>query len=604
VRRTSEIVAPSVALVSMPFVDDRSPSIQLGILAEIARQRGSNVRTLHANLELAATMDLQIYRSLSQHRGLLVGDWLFSFEAFGNAAPDPIGRCVHEMASAIQGGGDVDGTAARLLELRERTIPVFLDRLTDCSELRDSEVIGFSCTFQQTVASIALARRLKARNPGVVIVFGGTSVEGTMGAELARAVPAIDVVVGGDGESSLPAVLDHVAEGAELPKLIFGRTIADLDESPVPDYAEYFERAERLRLLDSTSRLSVRLPFETARGCWWGAKHHCTFCGLNGETMQFRKKSSARVRRELAEQARRYGTFQFDSVDNILDNRFFEELIPPLAEEADYDLFWEVKANLRRAQMRALHRAGVRRIQPGIESLSSRLLALMRKGVRAAQNVNVLRWARYYGMYVDWNLLCGFPGEESRDYDDQVLTVPSLTHLQPPTSAGRVWLERFSPLFREQTSPFERRPIDSYRSVYPADVDLDQLAYFFKRETGDTLGDAAYEPLLLAVGEWQRAWSATNRPMLTFRRAPGLIRIFEGRPAFTCGVYTFTNELAELYVHSSDRPITAAALVHRLAGRMSLGEVDYALREFADRHLMFHDEPFWLTLALPATTNR
>jgi radical SAM superfamily enzyme YgiQ (UPF0313 family) len=30
---------------------------------------------------------------------------------------------------------------------------------------------------------------------------------------------------------------------------------------------------------------------ETARGCWWGAKHHCTFCGLNQNDMAFRAKS-------------------------------------------------------------------------------------------------------------------------------------------------------------------------------------------------------------------------------------------------------------------------------------------------------------------------
>src|SRR3954465_271775 len=38
---------------------------------------------------------------------------------------------------------------------------------------------------------------------------------------------------------------------------------------------------------------------ETARGCWWGAKNHCTFCGLNGETMGFRAKSADRVMTEI-----------------------------------------------------------------------------------------------------------------------------------------------------------------------------------------------------------------------------------------------------------------------------------------------------------------
>jgi hypothetical protein len=53
-------------------------------------------------------------------------------------------------------------------------------------------------------------------------------------------------------------------------------------------------------------------------------------------------------------------------------------------------MFYEVKANLTREHLRLMSRAGVTLCQPGLESLSSHVLHLMRKGVRAAQNVNVL----------------------------------------------------------------------------------------------------------------------------------------------------------------------------------------------------------------------
>jgi radical SAM superfamily enzyme YgiQ (UPF0313 family) len=62
--------------------------------------------------------------------------------------------------------------------------------------------------------------------------------------------------------------------------------------------------------------------------------------------------------------------------------RYFRELLPLLAV-ADLDLssFHEVKANLTRDQIRMLSEAGVNSIQPGIESFSTDLLRLMRKGV-------------------------------------------------------------------------------------------------------------------------------------------------------------------------------------------------------------------------------
>ena len=137
--------------------------------------------------------------------------------------------------------------------------------------------------------------------------------------------------------------------------------------------------------------------------------------------------------------------------------------------ETGYEIFYEVKANLRREQLKLMAQAGVTHIQPGIESLSSNVLRLMRKGIRAIQNVNLLRWAQYYDIHVDWNLLWGFPGETEQDYTEQATAIPHLLHLPPPSSANRIWLERFSPLFTEHdTFRFRHRtPERSYRYIYP-----------------------------------------------------------------------------------------------------------------------------------------
>ena len=42
-------------------------------------------------------------------------------------------------------------------------------------------------------------------------------------------------------------------------------------------------------------RVRPQIPLETSRGCWWGMKHHCIFCGLNGKQMAFQDKSPDRV---------------------------------------------------------------------------------------------------------------------------------------------------------------------------------------------------------------------------------------------------------------------------------------------------------------------
>jgi ribosomal peptide maturation radical SAM protein 1 len=313
------------------------------------------------------------------------------------------------------------------------------------------------------------------------------------------------------------------------------------------------------------------------------------------------------VRDELALLARRHHSFRLAAVDNILDPTYLTQLFPALVDSGvGYQLFYEVKANLTRAQVGLLARAGVTHLQPGIESLSTNVLRLMDKGVRAAQNVNLLRWARYYGIETAWGILCGFPGETAEDYDAQAAAVPHLVHLQPPSDASRIWLERFSPLY---TAPNRfgvrsRAPEPSYRYVYPDGVDLDRVAYFFEYELADTLPDSAYDGLRRAVAGWNAAWTSAPPPELTYRSAPGYLQIYDGRYPQRRGTYTFEDTLAEIYLACVDRPTTAAAVRTRLGLRLPVDAVADVFVEFQRRGLMFLDGSLAVALALPAVSGR
>jgi ribosomal peptide maturation radical SAM protein 1 len=629
-------------LVSMPFMGLDRPSIQLGLLKAIGEEHGFAVRTLHANLDFAARIGADYYRALADTRGPLVGDWLFSVAAFGAEAPDPGGRLLDECAEEL---GYLPGSwpeaRERLLRARDVDVPALLDSLAGAQEWQEADVAGFSCTFQQNTASIALARLLKSRYPHLVTVFGGANLDGEMGLELLRSVECIDLAVTGEADAAFPRLLHALATGADpaaVPGVarragVFaeeaggvvrgdggvtrgagGGVVAgapelpgSLDDLPLPDYGEYFERAERLNLLHRGARHQVWLPVETARGCWWGAKHHCTFCGLNGTSMRFRAKSPQRVRDELAGLARRYRSFRFEAVDNILDPRYLKELFPVLADDgAGYEFFYEAKANLTRAQLRALARGGVTHLQPGVESLSSNVLRLMDKGVRAAQNVNLLRWARYYGIDVAWTILWGFPGETADDYADQAAAAEHLVHLQPPEGSGRIWLERFSPMYTrpERFGLLRREPARSYRHVYPDRVDLDRIAYFFDYEVAGALPESSYDPLRQALAAWADAWRAEPRPALTYRSAPGFLQIHDTRHPGRGGTYAFEGALADIYLACTDRPATAAAVRERLRLDRPDGFVEEAFQEFGRRGLMFRDGTLAVALALPAVAGR
>ena len=76
-----------VVLVSMPFMETHRPSIQLGLLKALTARRGFPVRTLHANLDFAVRIGLDCYDLLCQHRGPMVGEWLFSWRPFQTPHP-------------------------------------------------------------------------------------------------------------------------------------------------------------------------------------------------------------------------------------------------------------------------------------------------------------------------------------------------------------------------------------------------------------------------------------------------------------------------------------------------------------------------------------
>jgi ribosomal peptide maturation radical SAM protein 1 len=483
-------------------------------------------------------------------------------------------------------------------------------------------VVGFTSTFQQNVASLALARRLKERYPALTVVFGGANMEDEMGPEYVRAFPFLDYAVVGEGDVVFPALLRRLAAGedpAGLPGLVARRggavvgggqaaPVRDLDRLPTPDYDEYFDRLGRLDL-HRHPHYSAMLPFESSRGCWWGEKHHCTFCGLNGLGMAYRAKTPGRVLTELSELARRYRVSFFEATDNILDQKYVQALFGPIREaKADYQFFYEIKANLRREQLRELHRGGVRVVQPGIESLSTHVLRLMRKGCTMLQNVRLLKWCRYYKIRVGWNLIWGFPGETEEDYRRAFGVLRLLTHLEPPGGCGRIWLERFSPYFtcREEFAVRDVRPEGSYAHVYPPHVALAKVAYFFDYAMGGTLPPDAHEATRELTEDWKRRWHSDRPDTLRFRRTLDALFVDDNRAHLEPGSHAFYGPVAQAYEFCTDTMRTAAQVrEHLAAGGQPFPEeeVRATLEMFCQRGLMVGEGGEYLGLALPVNPN-
>ena len=493
----------------------------------------------------------------------------------------------------------------------------FLDRCLAEVLAHRPQLVGFTSVFQQQVASLALAQRLKAASPGTVVVLGGANAEGVMGAETVRSFPFLDAAVSGEGDLVFPELVRRVLAGRpfeDLPgvttpvnaaaRFAAGRfpnapTVTRMDDLPVPDDSDYFEAFRRSRFAGTWT---PGLFLETARGCWWGEKSHCTFCGLNGTTMAFRSKSPGRALDELRALVARHPESDLQVVDNILDARYFESLLPELAKSPPPSpVFWETKSNLKKEQVRLLADAGVTRIQPGIESLSNAVLKLMRKGVTALQNVQLLKWCRELGVTPYWNLLWGFPDEPAEEYARMARLVPLLSHLAPPSGVSGLRLDRFSPGFddAERLGFLEVAPLPSYAAVYAlAPEAVANLAYSFSFRARGAARVAEYvTPLLGEVARWRRVAKASA---LFGVLAGDALVVWDLRPAARRPL-TVLRGLPRVLHDACDATTNARALEE--AGRAACGasheDAHAALAALVADGLVLRDGERYLSLAVP-----
>lgn len=499
-----------LCLVVPPFAQVETPTLGVAILAAACRAQELAVEVVHANLMLAARTGYPAYRAIANSNvASMLGERLFLPHAyppdrkarFDLPLPLPEGlQASHDMiAPAV--APLLDSVCDRILALRPR-------------------ILGISSSYQQTLAASAIAHRVKAAAPDIRIVLGGPNAASPMGEALAEIFPWIDHFFSGEADIAFPDFCATLLEkgAADLPRIIHCPPLTDLRRSPAPDFSDYF--ADLHALGDKLpAALPEALPVETSRGCWWGAKNHCTFCGLNGATMMFREKPAATALAEIDALEEQWGVGRFAVADNIMPLRYLAELLPPLAaRERRPSLFYEVKANLNYDQLVLMARAGIETIQPGIESLSSPVLKLMRKGVSAHQNIMLLRDCRTLGIGVVWNYLHGFPGEAAGHYAAVAPLIPALEHLGPPNDFSRLIVDRFSP-YHSTPAAFGIdgiEPIAAYRGLFPRHARLDMIAYHFKGRYTTGLLDDPDTRLAFgrAVGMWRLQWIARDPPEL------------------------------------------------------------------------------------------
>ena len=600
-----------ILLVNMPWALIDVPSLALGILRRAARDAvpDTEIEVVHANLDyvdwITKRLDFSVedyhYYSLSTYFSG-AGDWVFSSALYD----DPHWREA-ELLEQVPMSEAHRRTSLELHRCAGEFIRDFAERIAGL----EPDLVGFTSTFQQNMPALAAARAIKRLAPRTLIAMGGANCDGAQGEALHRNFRFVDFVVRGEGEVAFPQLLRRLRAGdppADVPGLCWrdqdGAAVANpMSTRPLapaeiisPDYDGYFER------LDSSAArewVEPKLIVEGARGCWWGEKHHCTFCGLNGSFMQFRSKSPASFRDEILDLVRRHQVLDMFVVDNILDMGYLSSLLPSIIESGyDLRMQYEIKSNMRREQLETLSAAGLVNVQPGIESLSGRVLKLMDKGVTGHQNVRMLRDASSTGLSVAWNYLYGFPGEGAQDYLPIIEQLPALHHLPPPDGVSRIAIERFSPYFDRPDLGFANlRPAAQYLMNYDLpESELLDLGYVFAAEN-QGIDEEVADRLRDAVAAWRRAFA---RSRLSHTDLGTEILLVSRRAGFDWSTLRLTDPMQVAAFRLLEQPHTAPGLAGKLADagfERGVDEVRTLLDDWQRLGLVFTDGGYYVHVA-------
>ncbi|MDR2705972.1 MAG: RiPP maturation radical SAM C-methyltransferase [Planctomycetaceae bacterium] len=492
-----------VLLVNMPFADVRRPSLALGILHALLKQAGIPVQSLYANLDFANAYAAKVGGVLELIKyGIIFGETLCHRSFF------PEKPRIHDICAKLSLR---DSELQEKFEILQECAEEFITKTAKEIIALSPNLVGCTSLLTQHLSSLLLLKKIKEADPNIITLLGGAGLDSEMGIANHQIFPFVDYVVSGDADEIIVPLcrellqcktssgcldLSAIPKGVltpyhrqfgypePAPRLFFD----DLDSLPPPNYDDYFASLDAQPMLRNI--IKPALIYESSRGCGWGQTGGCHFCGLSGKSHCFRTKSPDKVLTDLKTLTEKYGIDLIEMTDNMMPLKYEKTLLPKLAAlGAPYKLFYETRPVSRKDYYKAMRLAGVKGIQPGIESLSTPLLDHMNKGIQSWQTIQTLKWCRQNGFWTGWHLMWNFPNEKTEWYIPMAELIPHLFHLQPPGGLNRMNYCRFSTFWNQYKDKIRLEPDADLKCAFDFEGTIpSELAYRFF-QANDTTGD-------------------------------------------------------------------------------------------------------------------
>ena len=335
----------------------------------------------------------------------------------------PLGP-LYLLTALWKSGIDVDFRDYQLVERDDLFDPEAL-----CDFLEGAApVVGLSCMANLLPFVLYAMPFLKKRFPHTRFVLGGVGAQ-DIEREILERTPELDVVHRGEGERSVPLLVQALLNNAPLdnvPGVFYRNGVAVRMNPPAP----------RITDLDSLFKPGYQgLDFKKyvghnilgSRGC----PYPCTFCSIApvwGRTAHSRSNES--IVEEMAFMHREHGVNQFLFQDEFFVSgperiKGFARLLMKSGIGVRYKAFARVDLVDEEA-LGMMADSGCIEVRFGVESGSNRVLKLVKKGFDAETALRVVSMAKRHIQGVDAFYIWGFPFETMEDFSDSVFQMITL----------------------------------------------------------------------------------------------------------------------------------------------------------------------------------
>lgn len=400
-----------ITFVSLPPSGNYIPSPAFSVLKSYLKNHGLESQIIYANHIFSSKID-SIDISAIYHQGNEIFlPFLSILSKSSNDERTEYLRTLYQCSYPylfLQDKSLFNELRDRLEQQYEDILSIIIDKII----LNGSKIIGITSKFHQWIPSILLAQRIKERLPNVTIISGGWTNNQAAFNFLELNKDIVDYAIWGEGEIPLNDLISNIlgysyAKSIEdIPRVVYTQnnevkrnsngnklTYVDFTKNLLePDYSDFFSSCNEY------NQKGTLYPIERGRGCNW---NKCSFCYL-AQGYDFRIKSVDIMINEILSLIGQYNIYEFFFTDNDVigvDLNEFENFLYKLIDiremypQFSIEMAEVISKNLTCDLIEKMSKAGFKRIQIGVESISENLLFDINKQQSIIDNFFAIKYA-------------------------------------------------------------------------------------------------------------------------------------------------------------------------------------------------------------------